>query len=160
MLGEDVESSVVEIDESYFGRKRKYNRGRFAQPRIWVFGCVDRTSGMLLLKCVPNRKKETLLPILQTHVSPKSIIFHDDFSSYRKLDEVGFCHASVNHSVQFVSAEGVCTNKIEGVWALIKTRINAMHGIRREHLQDILDEFAYRYQVKDMYTKLLRDLVV
>lgn len=159
-IGEDAESSIVEIDESYFGKKRKYNRGKATPKPVWVFGCVDRKTGTLLLKCVPNRKKETLLPILDEHVSRESTIFHDDFATYRKLDEFGFCHGTVNHSVNFVSPDGVCTNTIEGVWGLVKSRITAMHGVVREHLQEVLDEFAYRYRQKDIYVKLLKELSI
>lgn len=160
MLGEDAEGSVVEIDESYFGKRQKYNRGRATAAKVWVFGAVDRESGKLLLKCVPNRRKVTLLPILQKHVSSKAKIHHDNFSTYRKLEEVGFSHGAVNHSKEFVSQDGICTNTIEGVWGLVKSRINAMHGIRREHLQEVLDEFAYRYRETDIFHKLMKDIEV
>ena len=159
LLGEHSESSVMEIDESCFGKRRKYNRGKPTADKVWVFGVVDRDDG-LLLKCVPNRKKETLLPILQKHVSPKATIYHDDFSTYRKLEDVGFAHGSVNHSQEFKSKDGVCTNTIEAVWGLVKSRINSMHGIRREHLQEVLDEFAYRYKKRDVYKKLMNDIAV
>lgn len=130
-----------------------------AAPRVWVFGIVDKKTGNLLLKCVPNRKKETLLPIIKQHVSPTATVHHDDFSSYRKLEDAGFSHGAVNHSREFKSVDGVCTNTIEGVWGLVKNRIRSMHGIREEHLQGVLDEFMYRHREPNVYHKLIRDLV-
>lgn len=159
LLGEDANGSIVEIDESYFGKSRKYNKGKVTQ-HIWVFGVVDSETGKLLLKCVPNRKKETLVPIMQKHVSPQATIHHDDFSTYRRLQDAGFCHGAVNHSKEFKSKDGVCTNTIEGVWGLVKNRIRSMHGVRHEHLQDILDEFMYRHKTGDIFNKLIKDLAV
>ena len=51
---------TVEIDESMFGHKRKYNRGRVSEG-TWVFGMVERGSGRTLTFCVPDRARETLV---------------------------------------------------------------------------------------------------
>lgn len=159
VIGEEAESSIVELDESYFGKKRKYNRGRI-QKRVWVFGLVERQTNKVLLKTVPNRKKETLLPLITAHVSKQATIYHDDFATYRHLETIGYKHGTVNHSREFKSKDGVCTNKIEGVWGLVKTRICSMHGIRHEHLQEILDDFAYRYGKHTIFQKLVHDIAV
>ena len=50
---------TIEIDESMFGHKRKYNRGRVSQG-TWVFGMVERGTGQTLAFRVPNRTRETL----------------------------------------------------------------------------------------------------
>ena len=150
-----IENSIVEIDESMFGKKRKYNRGR-SRKQCWVFGMVERGSDNVLLKVVENRKKETLLPIITTHVNQSAKIYHDDWAAYRKLDIVGFKHGTVKHNVQFVSDTGVCTNTIEGLWGNVKGKIKGMHGLRQNKLQVVLDEIVFRYRHRrDMYHKYL-----
>ena len=51
---------TVEIEESMFGAKRKYNRGRVSEG-TWVFGMVERCTGRSLAFRVPNRSRETLV---------------------------------------------------------------------------------------------------
>jgi len=63
-------SGQVEIDESLFGRKIKYNRGNRSKGlRFWVFSLVERDSNTILLYPVTDRKETTLLPLIQRHVA-------------------------------------------------------------------------------------------
>ena len=71
--------------------------------------------------------------------------YHDEYSTYKKLDSIGYKHASVNHSKEFKSKDGVCTNTIEGLWGLMKNKIKVMHGIRQDRLDAYLDEFSYQH---------------
>ena len=50
----------MEIDESMFGHKRKYNRGRVSEVAC-VFGMVERASGHALTFRVPDCTRETLV---------------------------------------------------------------------------------------------------
>ena len=59
----------MEIDESMFGDKRKYNRGRVSEG-VWVFGMVERGSGRALTFRVPDRTRETLVTPTGTRVHP------------------------------------------------------------------------------------------
>lgn len=159
VLIEQVATSIVEIDEAVLGKKAKNQRGR-RYKNTWVFGMVERQTRNLSLHVVGDRRKETLIPILQKHVSTRAKIFHDDWASYRSLNSYGYDHATVNHTKEFVSPEGTCTNTIEGIWGLVKARIRKMHGIaNRRQTQDVLDEFVYRYRHTGMvFNSLLRDI--
>ena len=109
----DGHSDIVEIDESQFGRRQKYNRGRPTE-RFWIFGLVERKSKKSYFINVHDRKAETLIPIIQKHVKIGSKVFHDDWAAYRKLEDYGYCHDVVVHTKEFVSESGACTNTIEG----------------------------------------------
>ena len=45
----------VEVDESVFGRKTKYHKGRAVGQQIWVVGIICRTTGRVLLFPVDKR---------------------------------------------------------------------------------------------------------
>lgn len=111
------ELEIVELDESMFGKKHKYVRGK-PTKRQWVFGLVERNTRRTYFIPVQNRKRETLLPIIRRKVRCGSKIFHDDYSVYTKLHEEGYEHESVIHKDGFVSPTGVCTNTIEGIFVI------------------------------------------
>jgi len=58
---------TVEIDESKFG-KTKYNSGRYIEGQ-WVFGGICRQTKACFLVPVAQRDKDTLLPIIHTHIA-------------------------------------------------------------------------------------------
>lgn len=104
---------IIEIDESFFGKKRKYNKGN-ATKRQWIFGMIQRNTKKSFFIPVNKRDNSTLIPIIKSKVNKGSTIYHDDWPAYRNLEEEGYISHVVNHSKEFVSVDGTCTNTIEG----------------------------------------------
>ena len=136
---------TIEIDESMFGHKRKYNRGRVGQG-TWVFGMVERGTGQALAFRVPNRTRETLVTgLVQKFVEPGTTMISDKFSPYFNLNSIGYIHLMVNHSENFVDPyTGAHSNTIEGVWSQIKRKLKAMNGTVKSKLPSYLDEYNWR----------------
>ena len=160
VFGGDVHvSTEVELDESCFGKKRKNNKGE-THKKQWVFGIVERDSNSIFLHIVDNRRKDTLVPLIQEHVSTAATIHHDDWPSYRRLHELGYKDLIVNHTKGFKSPEGACTNTIEGVWGVLKQRISRMHGVEFSKLDMYLKEYCFRYTFKsDIVAAMVSALV-
>ena len=152
---------TVEIDESKFGAKRKYKRGRVSEG-LWVFGIVERGSQKVLLFRVPDRTRETLVHcLITTHIQPGTVIYSDQFTPYIPLNQLGYIHVSVNHSKNFVDPNsGAHTNTIEGVWALVKKKLKWMCGTLYEYIPSYLDEFTWFWNFgKDQaFEQLLKDI--
>ena len=56
-----------------------------------------------------------------------------------------FRHASINHSMGEYARDGVTTNGIESVWALLKRGIHGIyHNVSKKHLGRYVDEFTFR----------------
>lgn len=62
----------IELDESYFGGRRKGQRGRGAAGKVPVFGILKR-GGKVYTKVIPDAKSRTLLPIIESKIYPDSI---------------------------------------------------------------------------------------
>ena len=64
----------IEVDESYFGGKRKGKRGRGAAGKTPVFGLLKR-GGKVYTKIITDASSETLMPIIKRKVIPDSIVY-------------------------------------------------------------------------------------
>ncbi|XP_064084126.1 uncharacterized protein LOC135199936 [Macrobrachium nipponense] len=98
---------TVEIDESKFG-KRKYNVGRVIDGQ-WVFVGICRETRQCVLVPVKLRSAETLLPIIQQFFEPGTTIVSDCWKAYNCLQELGYQHLQVNHSLNFVDPVTLAT---------------------------------------------------
>ncbi|CAF0934340.1 unnamed protein product [Brachionus calyciflorus] len=141
-------NSIVEIDESLFG-KVKYNRGKdLRKKQVWVFGLIERNTKKCYVQVVKDRTAQTLLSVIYEHVLPGTIIYSDQWSAYNKismLHENSIVHQTVNHSLNFVDPTTfTCTNQIESLWNKIKVKFREMRGCQRLLIQSYLDEFMWR----------------
>ena len=97
LAADEVFEGSVELDESYFGGRRKGRRGRSAAGKVVVFGILKR-NGQVYTVVVDNAKSDTLIPVSKQKIMPDSIVYTDSLSSYDKLDVSGFIHYRINHS--------------------------------------------------------------
>ena len=133
---------VVEIDESKFG-KRKYNRGRKVDG-VWVFGGIERDSRRCFLVTVEDRSAETLIPIIKQYILSGTKIISDCWKSYIKLQEEGYIHGTVNHSIEFVnSITGDHTQNIESTWRAVKRSL-PRSGTVKSLYESYFAEFIFR----------------
>lgn len=133
----------IEVDESYFGGKRKGKRGRGAGGKVPVFGLLKR-NGKVYTVVVPDAKSTTILPIIREQVMPDSIVYTDSFTSYNALDVSEFKHLRINHSELF--ADGINhINGIENFWNQAKRHLRKFNGIPKEHFHFFIKECEWRF---------------
>jgi len=136
-------SGEVELDESYFGGRRKGNRGRGAAGKVPVFGILER-NGTVKVEIVPNVRAETLLGITVKAVRRGSIVYTDRYNVYDSLMFCGYRHLSVDHKNHF-SIGKVYINGLEGFWSWAKERLIKHHGISPKWFPFYLKELEFRY---------------
>jgi transposase len=136
-------SGEVEVDESYFGGRRKGKRGRGAAGKVPVFGILKR-GGKVYATPIPNVKTATLLPIINQMIVPDSIVYTDTLPSYNALDVSSFHHMRVNHSAKFVEHRNHI-NGIENFWNQAKRHLRRFNGIRKETFPLYLKECEWRF---------------
>jgi transposase-like protein len=91
----------VEIDESLFGRRFKYNRGNSRGFRVWIFGLVERETNYIKLFPVDKHDAATLKSIIREHVAPGSTLHTDAWKAYNLLPQDGYQHRVVEHKWAF-----------------------------------------------------------
>ena len=114
-----------------------------------MFGLVDVSHQPALgyMEMVPRRDANTLLPIIQAHVLPGTIIYSDEWRAYSQVQSLlnVSTHRTVNHSLHFVDpVTGVHTQNIESYWNRVKSRIKHMKGLHHHQMASYLDEFMWR----------------
>ena len=133
----------IEVDESYFGGRRKGKRGRGAAGKVPVFGILKR-GGHVYTKVIPNTKAKTLMGIMQERIIPDSIVYTDTYRSYNVLDVSEFKHYRINHSKRFVKKHKHI-NGIENFWNQAKRHMRKFNGVPRQHFPLFLKECEWRF---------------
>ena len=152
-------SGPVEVDESYFGgrrrnmsnRKRKTlaDTGRGPAGKIAVAGIKDRASNQVQAAVVPNTKSETLIRFIMKYVSPGTKIYTDDALTYHVLQN----HETVKHSVGEYVRGKAHTNGVESFWSLLKrAHQGVFHKISPKHLDRYVKEFAGKHNLRRLDT--------
>ena len=176
----------IQIDESKFGGKRKYNRGRLLlgdrPPRHiddavnvdnnrnhgnrvdgpWVFGI--KNSQECRFFHVQRRNRATLEPIILRECALGSTIHSDEWSAYSNLNQIGYNHSTVNHQHFFIDPNtNANTQSLERTWLDAKAKIERrMRGVPLANLQSHLDHFCWkmlRKNAPDMFLAFLQDIV-
>jgi len=151
-----LEGSTVEMDESYFGAKRKRGakKGRPSPSdpsKTCVVGVVERRGkGRVIAAVATDATRKTLHKIATERILPKSTVFTDEYYSYNGLDQAGYEHKRINHSAGVYVMGDVHTNTIEGFWSLVKRGIGGVyHSVGKKYLQTYLNEYSFRYNRRD-----------
>ena len=166
--GDGDYSGPVEVDESYFGgrrrnmsnRKRKAleSAGRGPVGKTAVVGVKDRATKQVAAKVVRSTDKETLQGFVKDHATPEATVYTDDAPAY---DSLPFNHATVKHSVAEYVNGMVHTNGIESFWSMLKrAHKGTFHKISPKHLDRYVQEFAGKHNIRESGTlSQMRDTV-
>ena len=152
-------TGVVEMDETWIGGKpRKRNkrdddeprpRGRGTDKPI-VVGAVER-GGKVTARATNKDKmkaKHMRAFVRQRIKTHESELITDEYRGSMGMEKV-LPHRVIKHDKWYVDGD-IHTNTIEGFWALLKRGMfGSFHSVSRKHLQRYVDEFCYRYNLRE-----------
>jgi len=133
----------LELDETYFGGKRKGKRGRGANNKAIAFGILER-KGRVHTIIVENVSKETLMKAIESKTKKGSVFYTDGFRSYADLKQYGK-HNIIRHDKEEFVKEKNHINGIEGFWSFAKERFHKYHGIDKKNYPFYLKEMEFRF---------------
>ena len=173
MKDEDcILSGIIEIDETYVGGSisnknyfTKLKSGKYhktgMEHMVPVLGMIQR-KGKIILKVLEKASGIEIKPYIKTKVTPGSTIITDGFGGYYGLNDHFENHIILNHSKYKRSINQYNTSTLEGFWTLVKRSfIGQYHKISKDHLQDYLNELAFKYNNRktNMFNLLVTNLL-
>jgi len=153
--------SEVEIDETLIGGSVSGKGSGYKGNKTCVLGMLER-GGELVTRVVQSRTKQAMQGYILAQVIPGSTLHTDEFGGYKDIDQSGYRHVKVNHSIgEYATALGAGVNAMEGFWAQLKRGINGTHiHVSGKHLWKYLGEFEYRYNMRHAPHLMLHRMMV
>lgn len=144
---EDIKlRGIIEIDEAFVSKGgQMWTRwGGISTRKLPIIGMIERGTRKLIIKEVPNRKRQCIFELIEKYIEPGSTIYTDGAPVYRKLHEK-YSHDFVEHHTREYVRGAVHTNNIEGVWRQLKSNIRlAHHSVSQKHLQLYCNELCFK----------------
>jgi len=154
---EEYFEGEVELYESYFGGRRKGQRGRDAAGKVIVFGILRR-GGKVYTKVIEDTKTKTLMPIIKRKIVLDSVVYTDCYRSYNTLDVSGFHHHRINHTSHFAEGQSNHINGIENFWNQAKRVLRKYNGVPKKSFPLFLKECEFRFNYGDLISSLKHSL--
>lgn len=140
---------IVEVDETYFGRKDGAKRGKIggaaAKEKLAIVALVER-GGKVRSYHVPGVTHANLKEVLFKQIDLGTHLMTDEATRYWNLGKQFAQHSTVNHGRKEYARGEVTTNTVEGYFSILKRGlIGTYQHVGETHLHRYVREFDFRY---------------
>lgn len=144
-------AGIVECDETYIGGKEaakhevdKLKLGRGTVGKTAVIGMREK-GGRTKASVIKDAGANSIHRAVHSGVETGSTLQTDEHGGYVGLEGLFYAHERINHSAGEYVRDGVTTNGIESVWAVMKRGLHGVyHHASPKHLDRYVAEFTFR----------------
>ena len=158
----EVFAGPVEVDESFFGGRRKNmslskrkelkGAGRGAVGKEAVVGVKDRETNQVTARHVQKTDAPHLAGFVAEKTQLGAKVYSDEAKAYNVLGP-WFDHEAVNHGVGEYVRDMAHTNGMESFWSMLKrSYAGTFHKLSPKHLDRYVQEFAARHNMRESDT--------
>jgi transposase-like protein len=156
---------IVEVDETYFGRKEGAGPDRYpwkfdnetgwyreragrTRPKIPLITLVERGGKARSIQA-ENITARTLRQAVLENAKTESRLMTDELRAYRRIGYRFVSHETVKHSEEKYVRGDVHTNTVEGFYSIFKRGMTGIYQHCNErHLHRYAAEFDFRYNTR------------
>jgi transposase-like protein len=146
------EGKIVEMDETYIGKKRGrklHGKNHPGNIKHTVVALVERGGPVRSFHVKDPLNKKVAREIMFANADKASDIVTDEATIYPAAGAHFIQHSSVNHSAKEYVRGDIHTNTIEGVFSVLKRgMVGTYQHCSEQHLQRYLNEFDFRYSTR------------
>lgn len=146
------EGGVVEVDETYIGRKQGAPKRNAFHHKFAVLSLVHRESGKARSFVIDRSSQAKIMPVVYANIDRETYVLTDESAVYRHVELHGdfLGHGRVNHKAGEYVRGRIHTNTIEGYFSIFKRGMKGVYQhCREKHLHRYLAEFDFRYSHRE-----------
>jgi len=143
--------SIVEVDETFIGKKEGAEVRRGASHKNIVLSLVER-GGSARSFHVDSTKKEDIIPIVKANIAKETHVMTDESNTYSGLGKHFKSHDVVDHSrkeyayTDRVRNLNIGINSAEGYYSVFKRGMKGIYQhCKEKHLHRYVAEFDFRH---------------
>jgi hypothetical protein len=139
------EGAIVEVDETFIGRKTGVPVKHGAGHKNAVLTLVERGKGSRSFH-VDGTSAADILPIMKANIAKETVIMTDEAGQYSRVYQHFAAHGFTRHSAgEYVRGE-THTNTVEGFYSVFKRGMKGVYQhCSEKHLHRYVAEFDFRY---------------